>query len=304
MRVYITERCNASCTNCFNAQSRQNREMSLEVFISLCKYLSENGIVTLKVMGGEPTVHAEFKAIIEIAQSYFKNVVIFTNGINNFIQTINLRKTDSIVYNFTFSEYLTEEKLLLQQAGKRSFEVQVRETTNELDLVQKILYFSRLSENRIHISLTLDCTSNIFKTKKVVVKKLLYIENFLEENNIRFSYDHKMPLCYLYKTGLHPNNSSSCEIETAGVIDSQLNLRFCLQNPDKLISLYQNDRFIPWTILINNLYKRFYELRLAALQKICLDCVFFNKKCNGGCWISKDNIAKQDILENTDFPLK
>ena len=304
MRVYITERCNASCPNCFNASSRQNTEMSIDTFSLLCQYLSENGISILKVMGGEPSIHTEFKKIIEIAQSYFSNVVIFTNGLDKQIQSVKLRNSDSIVYNFTFNKSLSAEKLLLQQDGKRTFEIQVTNITNENELIDRIVYFSRLSENKIRISLTLDCTSNIFKTKEIVVKKLQVIEKRLFEENIHFSYDHKMPLCFLYKTGLHPNNSSLCEVETSAVIDSNLNLRFCLQNPEKLVSLYQNGHFVPWSILLNHLYKKFYELRTTALGKICLDCVFFNKKCNGGCWIPKSNITKDDILNNTDFPLR
>ena len=43
IRVYITERCNANCPNCFNANNRMNKEMSLSDFTDLCKYLKKNG---------------------------------------------------------------------------------------------------------------------------------------------------------------------------------------------------------------------------------------------------------------------
>ena len=32
VRFYVTEKCNASCPNCFNAQTRSNSEMDLTKF--------------------------------------------------------------------------------------------------------------------------------------------------------------------------------------------------------------------------------------------------------------------------------
>ena len=49
-RVLITEKCNANCPNCFNANYRIENEMSVEKFERLSKYLSEHGIKTLKII--------------------------------------------------------------------------------------------------------------------------------------------------------------------------------------------------------------------------------------------------------------
>ena len=196
MRVYVTERCNANCKSCFNAMSRSNAEMSTNDFSMLCDYLKENGITFLKIMGGEPTVHNDFEKIIEIAQNHFTGLSLFTNGINRRIKNIHFRDTDSVVFNFLFSKLLSEETLYLENGGKRNLEIQIHSDTDEVELVKSIINIARIDKDRIHISLTLDCTSNIFLEKNVIVKKLQYIENFLSNNNYTFGYDHRMPLCY------------------------------------------------------------------------------------------------------------
>lgn len=304
MRVYVTENCNANCSTCFNANSRTKDEISPQKFELLCKWLSENGIKNLKVMGGEPTVHSEFKKIIKIAQNNFKNVYIFTNGINGKIKNINLRENDSIVFNFTFNNLFTKESLCLDNDGSRCFEVQIHKNTNEIQIVSRIIELYNLSPNKIHISLTLDCTSNIFLEREIIVKKLQYIESELIKNKIHFSYDHKIPFCYLYKTNLHPTNNGQCEISATGLIGADLTLRFCNQHTERLISIYQDEKFIPWNIFMNRIYEKYYEIQMKNLNKICKNCVFYNNHCNGGCWISSKKISRDDILKNTDFPIK
>ena len=303
MRVYVTERCNAKCPNCFNAKSRSNNEMTLDNFRDLCEYLKSNGFTLLKIMGGEPTIHADFAKLIKIAQSNFDSIVIFSNGTTESIKDLKLRENDSVVYNFTFNNVFSKEKMHIEVGGKRTFEVQVKKTTDEKELVQRLLELDK--DNSVRISLTLDCTANIFVEKSIVLPKLKYIEQKLMEAKLDFNYDHMIPLCYLYKSGLHVSkNSCMCTTHTAGLITSDFVFKFCNQHSESLVSLKQDGNFIPWDIVENYMQKAFYEIRIKALNDYCLNCVFFNKKCNGGCWIPKDIISKDDIMNNTSFPLK
>lgn len=303
MRVYVTERCNAKCPNCFNANSRSDKEMSVDDFKDLCEYLKSNGFNLLKIMGGEPTLHADFAKIIEIAQSNFDAIVIFSNGTTDSIKDIKLRENDSVVYNFTFNKVFSKDKMHFEVGGKRTFEVQVKKNTEEIELVKRLKELTQ--DAKVRISLTLDCTANIFVEKSIVLPKLQYIEQKLMEAKLAFNYDHMIPLCYLYKSGLHVSkNSCMCTTHTAGLISSDLFFKFCNQHSASLVSLKQNGKFIPWSIVENYMQKAFYELRTKALKDYCLNCVFFNKKCNGGCWIPKDIISKEDVLNNTAFPVK
>lgn len=302
IRVYITEKCNANCVNCFNNSTRTNKEMTCAVFEKLCIWLSENKIKHLKIMGGEPTIHSNFVDIISLAQRYFDRIGIFTNGIDDQIYRIKLRNNDSITYNFTFNHFLSKEKLHLLNGGRRSLEVQILANSDEHEIIQRIKDLFSENEKVPHVSLTLDCKANIFQEKKIVLPKLLFVERELLDSGIPFSYDHKIPFCYLFKTGLRYGNSSLCTISSSGVIDANLNLRYCLQNTSPLIPICHDGVFIPWPLVINQLTKQYFQLRLQSLDKICSNCIFFGTKCNGGCWIPNKNISKEDILSNTSFP--
>lgn len=304
MRVYITEKCNAKCKTCFNASSRSESEMTLSDFNRLCQYLSENGITTLKIMGGEPTIHNEFEKIVSSAQEYFETISIFTNGLNNRIKNIKLRDNDSIVFNFSFNKTLNENNLFFENGGKRNLEIQVHKETDEKALLNRILEIASINKEKTHISLTLDCTSNIFIEKPYIIPKLRYIEDGLTKREFSFGYDHKMPACYLYNTGLHPSSLGMCNFHSSGLIGADLKLRFCNQYSEKILEIYQNDRFLPWNIVRNHLLNAYYKLQVKALDKICSNCIFFGSKCNGGCWISNDRITRKDIISNSDFPTK
>lgn len=302
IRVYVTERCNANCSNCFNANNRMNKEMSLSDFSDLCKYLQKNGYNHLKIMGGEPTLHEQFPEIIHVAQENFTTISIFTNGLLDSVKKIKLRKSDSIIYNFNFNKSLSLEKMFFSIGGTRAFEIQVNPKTNEEILVSRILELTKGFD--VRLSLTLDCTANIFIEKSSVIPKLRYIEAKLFENNKSFSYDHKIPLCYLYKTGLHFSNNHKCTTKDAGLIGADLSFRFCNQHSGILINLKDGNDFLPWSIIDNYIKKSFYEIQQKALDKYCLNCIFYDSKCNGGCWIPKDSITKDDIINNTSFPVK
>ena len=305
MRDYVTENCNAKCSSCFNANSRSNAEMSPNVFEELCRYLRENGITSLKIMGGEPTVHKDFLLIIDIAKTFFSRISIFTNALNEDIQKVVLREHDSIIYNFNFASTFTEDKFVLQQPGYRSLEVQVRASTNEKHLLQKLLEILKLGKGRLATAFTLDCTSNILQSKSILLQKLRFLTEGFLNHNLSYCFDHTLPLCFLYKAGFVAGNRNGlCHFKDCGLIDASLNLRFCNQHPDKLICLKQNGHFIPWPIVKNRLLFKFYQNQITVLSKACKDCIFYGSKCNGGCWMAKDLMSGNDVYEFSGFPIK
>ena len=304
MRVYVTENCNAKCSSCFNANSRSNAEMPTDVFEELCGYLCKNGITSLKIMGGEPTVHKDFVRIIDIAKTFFPKISIFTNALNENIQKVVLREHDSIIYNFNFASAFTEDKFVLQQPGYRSLEVQIRASTDETLLLQKLLGILELGKGRLATAFTLDCTSNILKSKSILVQKLRFLTEGFLNNNLSYCFDHTLPLCFLHKAGFAVGNKNGlCHFKDCGLIDASLNLRFCNQYPDKLICLKQNGQFIPWSIVKNRLLLKFFQNQISVLCKACKDCIFYGSKCNGGCWMGKDLMSRNDVYEFSGFPV-
>lgn len=81
----ITNFCNQNCSYCFAKSLMKDKsvtkEMSLAHFKRMVKKAKKvDTLSTLKIFGGEPTLHSKFKEIIKYAFGYFSNIHIFTNG--------------------------------------------------------------------------------------------------------------------------------------------------------------------------------------------------------------------------------
>lgn len=305
IRMYITESCNANCKNCFNKNNRSSASMNIQKFEALCSYFKELHIDSIKIMGGEPTIHPDFLSFMILAQSYFKKVSLFTNAINDELQYYLPRESDSITYNFKFSKVLNKQKMLLNKPGKRFLEVQIGYSTNIEKLIQDIIRITDFNPHKIAINLTLDCTSNIFADKSLILPKYISVVNALSVKGLHIRTDHKIPLCFLYKSGLQiTSNSSNCTFSCCGLIDSKYNVRHCNQYGDILINMFDdNDNIIEPEFFYNHLYMAHNRLQILCFDKICKECIFFQKQCNGGCFIAKNNIKREDIIENTQFPI-
>ena len=289
IRVFLTEMCNANCSNCFNRVARGGKEIDLDTFTRLCEYLEASGFNSLKVMGGEPTTHSVFPQMIDVAQKYFSNVAIFTNALNDEILQINPRRKDTIVYNMNFEPFLTEAKLILDKPGRRTLKFQVNENTDVNSLESKIIKWTSYDTERIKSSFTFDCTSDIFKHRELLIGKVAELEKFLQDRNLPYGFDHRVPICFFKDSPIHITYPSGrCRVETAGLIDANLNLRYCNQHNDIVTSLLNSDgSFIPWDIVKNYLLAYSYKLQLAIFETGCKDCRYFGDHCNGGCWGSK-----------------
>ncbi len=82
--ILLTNLCNQNCSYCFakkEMKENKTKEMSLADFKKLTKILRKNGIATLRLMGGEPTLHSRFEEIIKLALKEFAQILIFTNGL-------------------------------------------------------------------------------------------------------------------------------------------------------------------------------------------------------------------------------
>ena len=305
IRVFITENCNARCQNCINAKARNNSEMDILRFSLMCKYFKENGIKNIRIMGGEPTIHPDFTKLMKIAQNTFERVTLFTNAITNGISKFVPRELDGINYNFNFSSGLTKQKLLLNLPGSRILEVVLTPDSNPEKIIANISRIADWEPSRIIVSLTLDCTSNIFKERDQIIPIYETIWNACNEKNIKVVQDHAVPICFLYGSKIPIRlKGAFCTPECAGLIDADFNICYCNQHPMAIRNLFTNtNELIPFKIINNYIEREYYKNQLLALEKICSNCVFFNKYCNGGCFITRTNITKNDIILNTKLPL-
>lgn len=79
LQLFITERCNLRCPECFNMKNLGNRDMSLEFYQkSVSQFSGEVGKILLS--GGEPTLHRQIRDIIRFNHDQGLKTTIYTNG--------------------------------------------------------------------------------------------------------------------------------------------------------------------------------------------------------------------------------
>ncbi len=303
IRILLTEQCNANCVSCFNKNIRSSSHMDFDDYGRLLDYLSGNGIVFLKIMGGEPTVHPHFEEAIRLAQDKFAKICIFTNALNHRIKNISMREADLIVYNYSFiNQSFDPDKLLLEQPGGRILEVQISSGTDADGLCLSLGWLIRqAADERVKISLTLDCMENIFAKRDAIIERWNKVALFiLTELKRTFIVDHSIPWCFFESTDmLLKYETRQCNIHCAGLITTDLRLQHCNQCQEKGVYLKKEsglnagNGFIPYEQLMLSLQ----QLNDAKIQsnkdKACSGCALFSTKCNGGCFMHKSFIRKE-----------
>lgn len=81
----ISAVCNQSCVYCFAVDHLRREEeqtfLSLDGFEERLDFLARSGIDEVRLLGGEPTMHPQFKELLRRTRATGKRVVLFTNGL-------------------------------------------------------------------------------------------------------------------------------------------------------------------------------------------------------------------------------
>ena len=303
VRMWVTEGCNASCHFCMNAQSRSNNIMEFHKFERLCQYFNQNHYDKISIMGGEPTTHPEFINIMQTAQRYFGHVYLFTNAIQKKeLLMFTPREQDTIIYNFNFSKLLSEDKLMLSKPGSRVLDVVINNATNPKSVVEEITRITKLSRNRINIQLVLDNMENIFSQKKFYIKIINEIYQSLSSiDGIQVKFECNAPLCFSAGEQLPPFTPNAICSPTSVLIDGQYNVRMCNIYTGVLTNMFRGDYLIPYKLLENHITLAHAKAREECLMKICKDCLYYGRQCNGKCLIAQPKVSREDIILNTSL---
>lgn len=106
VNVLLTNFCNQNCAFCFAAQEMANkrigRQMSLVDFKkTVLKIKKEGKNQSIKLLGGEPTLHSHFREVIDFGLKHLNHIQIFTNGIfNQSLTDFLITKAPKIAFTF------------------------------------------------------------------------------------------------------------------------------------------------------------------------------------------------------------
>lgn len=304
IRVLVTDKCNAECSNCINKVIRtESCFMDLPRFKVLAQYFHDNNVCRIRIMGGEPTIHPNFRQIVEFSQTMFSRVTIFTNGLNSNLLEFSPRESDSINYNARFVRIIPKEHFMSDKQGSRILSIVIYRQLNTYEMICTIAKINEYVQN-LKVSLTFDCTINIFKYRSVLLDKFNILYDFCILHQIEVIIDHGLPVCFLYRSKVPScKGFSICSERCAGLIDANFNLRFCNQISSDTFALFEGGKIKPFKLLNNWLKFIFYQKQVTVLSKICVECPFYGNICNGGCYIHKDFINREDILQYTELPV-
>lgn len=307
----LTENCNANCLHCFNKDIRQNKHMDTKKALILFNYLGKH-IETLKIMGGEPTVHPNFDKLYEAAQNQIKHINLFTNAINNEILKIVPRINDNIVYNLAcIDKNFDISKLLPQYDFNRDFEIVVSHSTDMKKILFNIDFIIKSiknigMDNKFKLLLTLNCVKDIFKARDELNIKWQNIVEYIYNINPKYlGFDHVIPLCFWTKESINLINKLNlkyyfhgmCTPDDAGLINSNFELLYCNQYPVKLADVFNkredDNSIISFNRMNTLLFKSYMEKLLINLNNgLCINCKYAIVKCTGGCFMHKKSLKK------------
>lgn len=83
--IMVTKRCNLRCSYCFANEfvGKSTEDISLSSFMKAIDFSLTNSDEGIGIIGGEPTVHKQFKQMLQliIEDNRIKRCTLFTNGI-------------------------------------------------------------------------------------------------------------------------------------------------------------------------------------------------------------------------------
>jgi MoaA/NifB/PqqE/SkfB family radical SAM enzyme len=206
--ILITNRCNQNCPFCFAAKEMRSseikKEMDYEDYRKLILRLKKGGSHTvIKLLGGEPTMHRDFKKIIDYSLKYFQTIQIFTNGVfSEDLRGFLIGKAPRVKFTFNVMTpgYTASAK--------------IRSIVNEN-------IGSLVGKAEITLSLTIDTHSNVSSTINGIDRSVLGKINIVrigfanpvagEDNHYRFRDFSQMGTKLVKMVSLIKNMNANCK---------------------------------------------------------------------------------------------
>jgi len=113
--IELTNRCNLSCTHCFEGRHSADGDLSIDVIETIIKNAKQYGFNHLALTGGDATIHPEFIEIIRIISEADYEYSFVTNG-QNFVKFYKKilpfsNKLNIITFSIEGAEEKTNDKI-------------------------------------------------------------------------------------------------------------------------------------------------------------------------------------------------
>jgi radical SAM protein with 4Fe4S-binding SPASM domain len=316
--LLITANCNRQCTFCFansrlsstikNKNTATNISMeNIRLWMDFMELSSEK---TLRLLGGEPTLHPNFIKIIEEGLSRDFHIHLFSNCMISrkkvdFLSNIPKRQL-SILANISPQAKDSEKNINLRSyALKRLGEkicLGITITSPDLEydfLIENILSYNLIKKIRIGIAQPIVGHINEYfnpyhypKLGKLIVEIAEKFFNF----GILIGFDCGMTLCMFSEEqiGKLMKTSSGYTSVCSPIIDIGPNLDVWSCFPLSEVFNTRLDKFNNRNEIVKKYEKILAPYRTLGCMPDCLKCVYLKRQiCNGGCLAHAMNSLNQ-----------
>lgn len=330
--ILLTNSCNLKCEYCFANNEMQNEchehvgYMTLGNYDKILQWLLMGGEMKIGLMGGEPTIHPQFKEILQMTQSFCRQYgrmsSIFTNGTNlmQFLPLID-RDVTSILLHITEPDVIgdnnwTKVQELCEELYQRGF-LNVDYDSTQYGCVLGVNIYSgrddythiyelirKYNLKRLRVSVTAP-TQKKDMNRDVYFKKMApiffnFVKNCAEAGIHEFTFDcNNIPQCYFTEEQQAFINrfvfrKPNC-IESTIDITPDLKAIPCFKcGIDEKVSIFD----FPGTLEIRKYYQGKYIFKMIDknLPDRCRKCPLGEKYlCHGGCL----NFLKEDEINGS-----
>lgn len=304
MDLLITEYCNAHCSYCLNANYRKDSAiMDKRKLFYLLEFLSEHGCNIVRLMGGEPTLHPDFREITQRCQDLFAKVVILSNALSGVVKDFHPRENDGIIYNLnTIPKTFDKSKFLLESPGFRYLSIVISRQSNIENIIDKLdtIFKNVELSNRLELNISIDLCDNIFDKTDLIRNQIDKLYLICKKNNWHCNFRFDGELVILYPECMQdiqpiPGGAKKkmCSRTEPGFVDADFNFRFCHAFP---VKIKQFNSETSWEELCE-IARKYTGERINLTRNRCKGCIEHSNKCDGTCF-ALTSIEGYDELKN------
>jgi radical SAM protein with 4Fe4S-binding SPASM domain len=286
---------------------RRTATMDADILI---RYMRENHNhlqpLTVKHMGGEPTMHPRFTDILKESVQHFNQADVFTNGWNmldlmNDPDILLLHQRNKI--NFTINGFaFDQEKFSEYQKYLKHVKIHsVIPLEGLTEFYERVFKLVEIRE-KAFIMLSPDTQINLFddelvdKYRATWVKALDTIIPVLLANKVYFAFDHCMPKCFFTDEirnqlterfqQMIPGFTTCCSQIAVGLIQANFDVYHCNQTQIKIGSMLDkkgNPKTYPELLEMAHQGRLMKFRSMKKISDRCRECPDLNT-CRAGCY--------------------
>jgi len=300
LNLFLTYKCSLKCDYCFatGLANEFPEVLSKDNFSRLRKWLNNNGIMSLALLGGEPTLHPHMEQFLYQLQENGIMVAIFTNGLfNEGVRESLTSNVANFVINYndpsTYRE--SEWKLLhnnlncLKENGCRvSFSKNFAKKSLRYDYLLEACREYRIKKVRYDITRPNPNKYNdhydLNDTKEVLNKVVSFVRE-CDAGGIQTGLDCCIPLCYfededrdfLKKVSLKFSGICHPSID----IHPDLSASYCL--PMRHVTIEDVTKYAGERAILQYFSESVRNIRFSNPSSACKECCDYKTRCQGGC---------------------